>query len=127
MIVQATHFLMGVLLVMADTTSLTFLEQGWMSQAFNKDIENISSTSNCRLEPGCVCLSVHVSVWSATSEWGVSFPELLANRLHPKVVAFGCCFTAGFCVNVSVINGCKKIIHPWEFFSLTPASVNSTG
>lgn len=67
MIVQATHFLMGVLLVMADTTSLTFLEQGWMSQAFNKDIENISSTSNCRLEPGCVCLSVHVSVWSAIS------------------------------------------------------------
>lgn len=44
----------------------------------------------------------------------MSFPELFANRLHSKIVALGCPVTAGFCVTVSVVNGCK-IIHPRDF------------
>lgn len=47
-------------------------------------------------------------------QWGLSLPEPLANRLHPKIVAFGCPFTAGFCLTVSVVKGCK-IIHPQDF------------
>lgn len=33
----------------------------------------------------------------------MSFPELFANRLHPKIAAFGYSVAAGFGITVSVI------------------------
>lgn len=60
----------------------------------------------------CVCVGCH--------QWGVSFPETLANRLHPKTVAFDYLFTAGFCITVSLMV-VKLSTH--RILSLTPASV----